>query len=852
MGFQKRFFTRFLATLLAAVLLFPSVIPTALANEDGQLNRAAAGREFHDVIVSDTLRYGNMAWTTIGGRQESHFLIFSPGGDIRPMVSAGNQLFGASNINAVINHAQGRGHNVIGGINADFFSFQTGLAEGIYISNGRLKSSHHGRSAVFFREDGSAFVGNPSLSFSLQSQGQQVNFPFFNKFRQPHWFYLYDEHFAPTTQTSTPGREVVFRILGGRPAAGGSVHLEVTNIVSSSGAIPIPRGHMILSADQTNPNIGLLDQFSVGDRVTLRIGVNDPRITEAAWATGAGDILVSGGHRTSGWDAGVGGLHPRTALGIRPDGGVILYTVDGRQPGHSVGLSLSDLATELVALGATYVVNLDGGGSTTFSFRYPGTSATTVMNRPSGGALRNCATFILLTAPSGDGRPAHIQFSPNQATALGGSLIRGGDLYERITLTDRGYFPLNPAGLVYTVYEAPSALGQQEGNGFRTATGARSGRLTVEAENGARGHVYLNLITRPEGIEVRIGEGRVPSTFRLAPGDRVRLSYHALMENQEILSSMDAFETELTGLVATIDGSGLLTMIGNPGTRGSITVSAGGTNRTIDLVVARFFADTDNHWGEGYIGQLKNEGIVTGVSTERGTHFFPDQRITRAEFAAILSRFLDLDTDQYQLTGQEFLDDAQIPAWARPYVAAVFHGGYMTGRGVPGGVRFDANSHLSRAEAFTGVGRLFYAEAPPWLLGVFTDAADVPDWARAEIAKLIQEELLTGTPDGQLLPLRSISRAETAALLARLNPSILAAQPTPTPSPSPTPEPSPSPSPSPEPSPSPAPSPEPSPSPSPSPSPGDQEGEGDAQELRGEPAALPIQRLTGRRQDIAA
>jgi exopolysaccharide biosynthesis protein len=42
-----------------------------------------------------------------------------------------------------------------------------------------------------------------------------------------------------------------------------------------------------------------------------------------------------------------------------------MMTVDGRQPGVSVGMTLQGLAEYLVSLGSTDAMNLDGGGSTT-------------------------------------------------------------------------------------------------------------------------------------------------------------------------------------------------------------------------------------------------------------------------------------------------------------------------------------------------------------------------------------------------------------------------------------------------------------------------------------------------------
>jgi exopolysaccharide biosynthesis protein len=57
--------------------------------------------------------------------------------------------------------------------------------------------------------------------------------------------------------------------------------------------------------------------------------------------------------------------HPRTAVAKLKGGKFLMITVDGRQPGVSVGMNLRELADYLLSLGATDAMNLDGGGSTT-------------------------------------------------------------------------------------------------------------------------------------------------------------------------------------------------------------------------------------------------------------------------------------------------------------------------------------------------------------------------------------------------------------------------------------------------------------------------------------------------------
>jgi hypothetical protein len=56
--------------------------------------------------------------------------------------------------------------------------------------------------------------------------------------------------------------------------------------------------------------------------------------------------------------------HPRTAAGFDEDDDLLwIVVVDGRQPEHSVGMSLPELADLMAALEVEDAINLDGGGS---------------------------------------------------------------------------------------------------------------------------------------------------------------------------------------------------------------------------------------------------------------------------------------------------------------------------------------------------------------------------------------------------------------------------------------------------------------------------------------------------------
>lgn len=74
-------------------------------------------------------------------------------------------------------------------------------------------------------------------------------------------------------------------------------------------------------------------------------------------------------------------LAPRTAVGLDASGTqLIIMTIDGRQPNYSEGVTLQQLAEQMLAAGAYQAVNLDGGGSTTLVINRRGTQ--TIYNAP--------------------------------------------------------------------------------------------------------------------------------------------------------------------------------------------------------------------------------------------------------------------------------------------------------------------------------------------------------------------------------------------------------------------------------------------------------------------------------------
>ena len=75
-----------------------------------------------------------------------------------------------------------------------------------------------------------------------------------------------------------------------------------------------------------------------------------------------GPVLVINGEIAQG-DISNSGVNPRTAIGQRADGAVLMLAIDGRQT-HSMGATYQDIAEIMLDFGAVNACNLDGGSST--------------------------------------------------------------------------------------------------------------------------------------------------------------------------------------------------------------------------------------------------------------------------------------------------------------------------------------------------------------------------------------------------------------------------------------------------------------------------------------------------------
>lgn len=183
---------------------------------------------------------------------------------------------------------------------------------------------------------------------------------------------VYTHYFVPSTRTNAFGAEV--RIKDGK----------VTEI-STAGNMRLDKNSVVVSAHGANAKV--LQQLKVGDRASVQQTLGSEAADKAELVLGAGPLLVENGKRNvrSASEQIAGdiayGRAPRTAIGVKKDGTVILLVVDGRRA-TSAGMTLEEVARYMIRLGAWSALNFDGGGSSEMVLNKK------ILNNPSDGRER--------------------------------------------------------------------------------------------------------------------------------------------------------------------------------------------------------------------------------------------------------------------------------------------------------------------------------------------------------------------------------------------------------------------------------------------------------------------------------
>ncbi len=170
-----------------------------------------------------------------------------------------------------------------------------------------------------------------------------------------------------------------------------------------------PRGVMVMNSVLVHASNGS-PYFAILNDGTAVIRSGSVSTDDVKEAVAGNNILVSGGKNV----APANKLNPRTAVGIKADGTVVMFVVDGRQDPTSCGMDYPEVAEMMIALGCVDALELDGGGSSTMLAQHEGMSSLDCRNSPSYGYERKVSNSLLVcTNLQPTGEFDHVKFSSN-------------------------------------------------------------------------------------------------------------------------------------------------------------------------------------------------------------------------------------------------------------------------------------------------------------------------------------------------------------------------------------------------------------------------------------------------------
>lgn len=172
-------------------------------------------------------------------------------------------------------------------------------------------------------------------------------------------------------------------------------------------------------------------------------------------------------------------------------------------------------------------------------------------------------------------------------------------------------------------------------------------------------------------------------------------------------------------------------------------------------------SDISEHWAKESIENLAKRGIVSGSDDGK---FYPDNNITRAEFAKMLAIASGIKTNSANV--KEFTDVSS-NAWYYEYVASLSSNGIINGYDDGS---FCPDNKITRQEMAVILYRILENKGISFDKEVdFSDADSINEYAREAVAKLSGAGILSGS-EGKFRPTDNLTRAEGAtATLKMLN-----------------------------------------------------------------------------------
>ncbi len=336
-----------------------------------------------------------------------------------------DRIVGLEPVTQQANRRNREGHRALVAINGDFFD-PNQAPFGIHIQDGELIAyGPRSRPAFGVTADRKVLIEPAGITGSVcRPDGVCAPITRVNQARTmgegTGELVLYTNRFGENTGTDDSGTEL---ILGGvalplQPR--GSFNGIVKRVRTKSGATPIAATEVVLSGSGAGAKF--LDLIPDGARLAITFSITPGWETVTQAISGPTMLVHDGAISIEPYAHGFADVtHPRSGIGVTEKGEVLLFVIDGRQPGYSMGATLDEFAELMSSQGVVNGMNLDGGGSSTLGVRLPGSDGVTMVNRGSDGFERPIGNGLLLFSSAPTGPLAALAIRPEAPVVLPGS-----------------------------------------------------------------------------------------------------------------------------------------------------------------------------------------------------------------------------------------------------------------------------------------------------------------------------------------------------------------------------------------------------------------------------------------------
>ncbi len=580
MKYMKNIFLRSAAISLSVLMLAQTAVSAISYTGIGEVT------DIKRDTVGDGLEYTELTSVNEEGKaQLSYIFEYDPKGDTLPLIRCGGGVYGTKKVGTIVSATVEEGETVLGALNGDFYSMQTGVPLGVMIDGGRLISSDDSKYAFAVTEDSRAIIGKPEIAVTISKSGDgnTVAIDHVNKYPGIWGAYLLDEGFGKTTHSSDIGTEIVIEAYG-ELVPSGKVSGKILEIRTDVTDGEIPEGCFVLVLADKFSRLSEFSEFAVGDDVEISVSCSE-EFADAVTAIGGGDLILAEGVMPEGIidDAHEKTNNPRTAVGIKADGTVVFFAVDGRTAA-SHGITEEELAALMSELGCVTALNLDGGGSTTVMVKASDEKDCVYVNVPSDGSYRAVSNGILFVSKSeSDGTAAALSVMPKNSIVLTGSRVD----FTALVL-DKAYMPTEltiDTDDLTADFRDEFKDGDGEVSGGSYIAGTNIGEMRLTLSNGdISGNVSVTVTDKLDSFEV------TPKYSRVKSGTLVKLALSGRSDGKNVAVSAGSFHYTLNGTHKVADpesypGAMLVCDLGYLDFDGNFQ-SFGGREGTVEIVVS--------------------------------------------------------------------------------------------------------------------------------------------------------------------------------------------------------------------------------------------------------------------------